>query len=489
MSIKPCIFVTKQGKEPTKDFLEAVVKKYPTAASAVLINATEMKRCTPKPIMEYSAEDFAGLVKQNAESRIAFWLCNTSDTMNEEDFQPYPLLTDPTDGTVHMYAYSEGDFTSYVKSEMNISPETHAINEWLIPKVKLLCEQYDDDLDKVLDYLQGEEGNKELQTEFFSDKRGALILMIVNRVEAFFHKNDVGRTEDWGYTSDACIPTPKKISKFSGGGTPAAKLTEKPAEVPSVAPAAKPSEGEPEGKWVAPSSEIQGNTQSKDWYWEITGMDKGSAIPKDILDAVLYKEPIFLPMLRFEAIRTRPIMKKTTVKQKPTSKDRTQSVATPDTKPQGTQTEPKHVQSGGSAVPRPVMSDATKSKMADLFLKPGLGKTLMDNRAKEGPTVEQLQNIMEKTKDFHSQLADKVKYDVEWSLTWPYEMHLDIGRTDYQGLAILSWYNGSQLLLAKAKILELEAKLAKALGNQGLIENKEPKAPVVPEKKKSRFAA
>jgi len=451
MSITSCFFVVDK-QAPTKNFLTAVLEKYPTVASCVIIKDDAMDILDP--VQGASADDILELINEgdSLKHRMVFWCCKSDSAIAPEDMQPYSILVDG-ESKVCMAAFVEGDFISYLKTDSAFSPETFAINDYLRPKIELLCNTHSeeterDDFGSVYKDLE----NEEMQTEFFGAQRGAVVLMSPGAVETYRHKNTEIYEETGLWSSDPCgfgKPTEIKTSKFN-------RNKEKPVAVPSTTPSIAPSPAstpvvpgaeEPKGIWVRKGALVQSNMLAKEWYLELFGFDKASAIPKDTLEKVLLGEPLFLPQIRFEAIRARPIMKKTVVTSKPASSDRTKAPDTP---------------SSGSAIPIPVMSDNTTKKVAEQFLKPGnLGKTLMDNADKNKLTVAQVQEVFQKHKDWYEQLSDKVKIDVDWSMTWPYEMYLDLSRTEPQNIAILAWDHACRLIKANAQVAELEAKLHK----------------------------
>jgi hypothetical protein len=210
------------------------------------------------------------------------------------------------------------------------------------------------------------------------------------------------------------------------------------------------------GVWVRAPAVIQGNTAMKLWFKNVFGREIDAQKENDLWTRVVMKEAILLPQARFEEIKDKNVFKSVQVTTKPQSPDRTKV----DSDHVASQKE-KAAKNAGTPIPSQDMSEDTKSKVADLFLKPGLGKTLLDNMASEPPTKAQLEELFAKHKNWHEQLADKIKLDVEWSLCWPYEMYYDIGRTDYKGISLLAFNHACRLLMANERIKELEAQIGK----------------------------
>lgn len=450
MDLESCIFMVKD-KAPSKEFVTAVLAKYPTATSCVIVKDDGVEILDP--VKEISADDLLELINEgdSLKHRMVFWCCKADGDIAPEDMQPYHILTDG-EGKVCMAAFVEGDFVSFLKTDSSFSPETFAIDEYLRPKIEQLCGSYEEQTDNnnfssVYEDLSKDE---EMQAEFFGARKGAVVLMSDGAVETFRHKSTVILEQEGLWSSDHCGfgQTTVKTSKFNRKDKSSAPAIIPGTASPSIPAPVTPAAEEPKGVWVRKGPLAQGNTGAKEWYWSLFGFDKGSIIRNDIQTAVLTGHPIFLPQARFEAIRARPIMKNTVLCNKPESLDRTKASDAPS--------------NAGSAIPRPVMSEATTKKVADFYTKPGsLGKTLLDAADKKQITLEQVQEVMAKHKDWYDQLADKVKIDIAWSLTQPYEAHLELARLDYQQAAIFSWDKCCRLIIAHARINELETELAK----------------------------
>lgn len=448
MALESCIFMVKD-KAPSKEFVVAVLAKYPTAASCVIVKDDGVEILDP--VKEISADDLLELINEgdSLKHRMVFWCCKADGDIAPEDMQPYHILTDG-EGKVCMAAFVEGDFVSFLKTDSSFSPETFAIDEYLRPKIELLCGSYEEQTDNnnfssVYEDLSKDE---EMQAEFFGARRGAVVLMSDGAVETFRHKSTVILEQEGLWSSDHCGfgQTTVKSSKFNRNkGAP---LQTPATPVPGTSVPTAPSVEEPKGVWVRKGPLAQGNTGAKEWYWALFGLDKGSVIPTDIQTSVLTGHPIFLPQVRFEAIRARPIMKNTVLCNKPESLDRTKTSDKPP--------------SSGSAIPIPVMSEATIKKVVDYYTKPGsTGKALLDAADTKQLTLEQVQEVMGKHKDWYTQIQEKLKIDIAWSLTQPYEAYLDLARIEPQTMAIFAWDKSCRLIIAHARINELETELAK----------------------------
>ena len=448
MSMQSAIVVINKGKEPTKEFLEALVLKYPTAASAAIVreHSAEKPMEILDPIQGYSSQDLLELIREEdiiGESKV-LWLCNSSSTLEKEDMQPFDLLVDG-EGTKHLVAFAEGDFTGFVKTDSTRSPESFAIEDYLRPYMEGLISGLDDDVEAAVKELKKPDVMKKLEGELFSAQRGSVVLVGPNIVHTLQNKNPLELKADWGWASDSCkhVPVEKPKSKFAR----AAKPDELPTKATVVA--------EEDGVWVKAQSIIQGNINLKKWFKEVFGREIDAQKENDLWTCISTKTPVLLPKARFEEIRTKQIMKTVVVSEKPQARDRTSAHV------EEQKAKAASASSSGSAIPIPLMSNDTKSKQADLFLKPGLGKTLLDNASTQAPTIEQIKEIHAKHKTWHEQLSDKVKLDVDWSLTWPYEMYLEIARADHQGIAVLAFNHASRALLAEAELKTLKEQAPK----------------------------
>jgi hypothetical protein len=443
MTLQSCTVVIDKGKEPTEEFIKAFVLKYPTALTAVIVRDIKAEKPCEilPPIKDYSAKDILDLIKEEdvIGERKVLWACNSSEIIAEEDMQPFDILVDG-EGVKHLVAFAEGDFTGFVKSESSHSPEMHAMQEYLVPYVEGLCAGLDDDVDDVVKELKKPESMKKLEGELFSAQRGTVVLVGPNIVEILQNKNAQALNAPWGWSADSCEP-PKAVEKTSKFVRPGKAVT--PATSTTVVK-------DEEGVWVKAPAVIQGNTATKLWYKGVFGKDIDTN-NTDYFNNVMLKYPVLLPNDRFEEIRSKQIMKQVVVCEKPGTRDRTSAHV------EEQKAKAASAASSGSAIPIPLMSNDTKSKQADLFLKPGLGKTLLDNASTQAPTIEQIKEIHAKHKTWHEQLSDKVKLDVDWSLTWPYEMYLDIARSDHQGIAVLAFNHACRALLAEDELKRLKA--------------------------------
>lgn len=446
MGLQSCITIVESKKEPPLAFFEALVRKYPTSVSITFVEKDKI--VTLDRINEFSAQDLLDtcIDVENIDARKVMWLCNTSQTLAPEDAQPYSIVEDD-DGTPLMVAFADGDFVSFVKTDSAFSAEYHAVTDWLKPHLNLLIEKADS-VEEAIAALDTKENKAGIENEFFGDQRGAFVIASADMAQLFQHKNSTALKEDWGWSSDHCgfgqttaVSTKDKFKRKSD--TASTSVSTAPATTTVMAE-------DPPGVWVRKGPTVQGsNHLIKEWYNELTGMDKGSTIPPDILNKIFAGIPVFLPKARFDQVRDKSIMKKTTICEKPAKLDN-KNIPQVTNKPQ----------SSGSAIPIPVMSEDVMKKAAEYYTKAGsLGTKLLENRDKEPITAEQVREVFEKHKDWYSQLSDKVKIDVEWSYTQPYEAILDLARINPQLSAILAWEHGCRLIIANAKIKELETLL------------------------------
>lgn len=451
MGLQSCITIVESKKEPPLAFFEALVKKYPTAVSITLVDKDSMETLGLEKT--FSPQDLLDVCKGNADSRKILWLCNTSIELADEDIQPRPIVSDD-DGTALMVAFADGDFVGFVKSDSSFSAEHHAIEEWIKPQVNLLIEK-SDTVDEAIAALETVENVNSIKTELFGDQRGAFLLAAPDLVKMFKHKNSTELVQEWGLSTDHCgfgqtVVTSAK-DKFKRKSD---TLSSSPASAPQIpaspAPASTPAQADdPPGVWVRKGPTVQANHLIKEWYNELFGFDKGAVIPPDILNKILAGTPVFLPKARFDQVRDKSIMKKTTMAERPNKLDPKHIPYTP-TKPQ----------SSGSVIPTPVMSKDTTKKVAEYFTKPGsLGTKLLENMDKEPITAEQAREVFEKHKDWSEQLKDEVKINVDWSFTLPYEAVNDLARINPQTVAIMAWERGQRCIIAQARIKELETLL------------------------------
>lgn len=449
--LQSCPVVIDKGKEPTQEFLEALVTKYPTAAVMAVIRKDSME--IMEPIANLAVKDVPGLLEVIREKDIigerkVLWMCKSDTDIAPEDMQPFDILT--AEGQKDLVAFGEGDFTGFVRTDSAFSPEKHAIDEYLVPYVEGLCAGLGDDVPLVVKELKKPEAMKKLEGEFFSAQRGTVVLCGPDICEVLQNKNTTELKAPWGWSADSCEPpkaveeTPK-VSKFARGNKPA-------AATPATKATVVADEG---GVWVRAPAVIQGNTAMKSWFKNVFGREIDAQKENDLWTRVVMKEAVLLPQARFDEIKDKNVFKSVQVTTKPQSSDRTK------TEDHVASQKAAAAKNAGTPIPSQDMSEDTKSKMADLFLKPGLGKTLLDNMAAEPPTKAQLEDLFAKHKNWHEQLADKIKLDVEWSLCWPYEMYYDIGRTDHKGISLLAFNHACRLLMANERIKELEAQLKK----------------------------
>jgi hypothetical protein len=453
MGLQSCITIVESKKTPPLAFFEALVKKYPTSVSITFVEKDKI--VTLDRINEFSAQDLLDtcIDDENINARKVMWLCNTSQTLAPEDAQPYSIVDDD-DGTPLMVAFADGDFVSFVKADSAFSAEYHAVTDWLKPHLNLLIEKADS-VEEAIAALDTKENKAGIENEFFGDQRGSFVIASADMAQMFQHKNSTALKQEWGWSSDHCgfgqTVVLSAKDKFKRKGT---ESTPAPASTPSVpavsVPASTSTQAEdPPGVWVRKGPTVQANHLIKEWYNELFGFDKGAVIPPDILNKILAGIPVFLPKARFDNVRDKSIMKKTTMAEKPNKLDPKHIPYTP-TKPQ----------SSGSVIPTPVMSKDTTKKVAEYFTKPGsLGTKLLENMDKEPITAEQAREVFEKHKDWSEQLKDEVKINVDWSFTLPYEAINDLARINPQTVAIMAWERGQRCIIAQARIKELETLL------------------------------
>src|SRR5579862_1725453 len=269
MTLQSCTVVIDKGKEPTEEFLKAFVAKYPTALTAVIIRDIKAEKPCEilPPIKDYSAKDILDLIKEEdvIGERKVLWACNSSETIAEEDMQPFDILVDG-EGVKHLVAFAEGDFTGFVKAESSLSPEMHAMQEYLVPYVEGLCAGLDDNVDDVIKELKKPESMKKLEGELFSAQRGTVVLVGPGIVEILQNKNPQDLNAPWGWSADNCEPprAVEKTSKFARPGK--VVIPPNPNTITNVK--------DEDGVWVKAPAIIQGNTATKLWYKGVFGKDK-----------------------------------------------------------------------------------------------------------------------------------------------------------------------------------------------------------------------
>ena len=230
-----------------------------------------------------------------------------------------------TMGTALMTAFADGDFVGFVKSDSSFSAEHHAIEEWIKPQVNLLIEK-SDTVDEAIAALETVENGNSIKTELFGDQRGAFLLAAPDLVKMFKHKNSTELVQEWGLSTDHCgfgqtvvLSAKDKFKRKTDAPASSPSPTEKPVTPATTSTPA--SAEDPPGVWVRKGPTVQANHHIKEWYNELTGMDKGSTIPPDILNKIFAGTPVFLPKARFEQVRDKSIMKRTAMCEKPNKLD------------------------------------------------------------------------------------------------------------------------------------------------------------------------
>lgn len=478
-------FTVPANQTPPKAFLEALLKKYPSfmigvqecGAGQPLVISELVDKPTLEDINEY-------LANTSSDTRmIGCW--NIERDLEADEIQPYPILIE-ADGKPAMVVFADGTFSSFEKAKSTLPNSYHAVMDYLKPHVELLCGKFEDDFDKIMEYFNTTDGAKELEGDLFGAQRGHIVIVYPGAVEGFKTLNDTELVADWGVATDHCgFGQPIRSSRFAPKGD--AKPDE-PAKKPSrFAPQDKPVEKpvepakeEPKGQWLKPKVIVQGNQNRKDWYWAVAGMDPGSPIPKEIWEnALAFGNAVFIPQAQFDKIKSKPIMLKTDVVEKPAGRDHTQSVGTPDTKPTGTHIGTKHIP-GGSKVPQPGFSGDTQSKVLELFSKPGF--VTKDLATEEVPTSEEL---AEKLKKFA--VKDDLKTQLERLMSLPFEAYIELA--DHGGTPAITnaaWYFATRCLVAEAQASQYADIIANDHGTKTPASG--PRAETMTVPKPSRFA-
>ncbi len=443
MSLANLVLAINKDQDTPTEYLAEAAKKYPKFGGAACIENGVLSIFDGADVTPDQIDQM-----RQAAPGTTMVIRLYSGEQQPEDGQPFVLLED-ADKNIVLAAFADGDFTSFAQTESGFSPEYHAINDYLIPKVDELIAKHnvgDASMADVLKMVVTDlaQSRTELDTALFGSKRGVICIMSTNGDLLHLQMgNPVALKAPWGWASDHCgtVKVEEKKLTFQRRGqtlaAPAAAV-EKTTDVADMT-------------WIKPPATVQTNQDIKSWYDKVfmtTGTTKKAGeLPKGwAINMVLAKSPIQIAKDAMTDLVKAKIDFSEVVAIDPKS---------------GTTTTKKP--EGGSAIPTPALGTVAKTATVQLFNKDGsTAAAVLDHSSQKIQTIEQVKAVSAKYDDWFKQMSkNNPKFlDLAQSAPfWPYELFEDLAHTNQQSMAVFAWTMACRTAKAEDEATNLRAKL------------------------------
>ena len=192
------IVVKNKGQEVPSVFLEKVIQIRPSCCGAVILDANGVMQTTR--ISERA--EIVGLNEaQKAfkdEAMLMFFGDYGEGEINENDLQPFTLLTDDEDRPM-VVAFVEGNFEEGNDPTYQRSPAYHYVSEYLSPKVQKMFVECGLDLHKLMDELR----HPIIRRELLSGCTDCAVVLFAQNGEIMSFVKGLNETKfPWGWSSD-----------------------------------------------------------------------------------------------------------------------------------------------------------------------------------------------------------------------------------------------------------------------------------------------
>lgn len=385
---------------------------------------------------------------------ITFYMCSAESGLSINDISPYILVVkkEGEEEVPQIVGFVEGNYPSFVKDKSSHPPEYHMVSDYLIPKLESMYEMADGDLSKVTEQLKKPHFKKELLLTSVS--RGTITLVCANGAILTFAQNDLSGEFGWGWTSNthgyegsavkaaAVAETVKKKSMFPSRST-----------VREAAPSAKIAEAVKSDTTAAAT--IKNYTVKKwkpDAHW--SRKDKKNAYQQKIG----YAPPGWEQGIAID-VYVGPDNKVMTFAQVKELGLAAASLPKLNNPPRGKDTDNENIDSPKADVNDrmvatailPLMGPKTREHIKDMLKTPKIQKILADNAdIITDPKI--VEGFETKFADFARQLGAKT---MDEFAGWSYEMMLDLGKSNPDGLAVMcNTFRNSWLKLRQPLIKE-----------------------------------
>jgi len=178
-----------------EDYLKIAIKENPTAWGCAIVTPDGLMTSSGDSTMDI--EVLQDTLKDFENRDIFFYLCNSESAINMDDVSPFWLLE--KDDAPLLVAFIEGSFPGFTKTDSSHPSEYHFLQDYLQPKVNDLWELCDNDLPKLMSFIEKPGFKKDLLLH--ANPRGCVTFVAANGKALTFATGEGSSEYKWGWVS------------------------------------------------------------------------------------------------------------------------------------------------------------------------------------------------------------------------------------------------------------------------------------------------